>query len=70
MQVHLVREGEGGGLVQVEESDSKQSEMNVQCEQIISTHPSSTTHQRTHIRRHSFGSTARCVRSQNLGTAK
>ena len=49
MQVHLVREGEGGGLVQVEESDSKQSEMNVQCEQIISTHPASTTHTKAHI---------------------
>ena len=36
----LEREGEGRGVVQVEESDSKKKEMNVQCEQIFPhTHP-------------------------------
>ena len=43
------REGDGRGLAQVEDSDSKQSEMNVQCEQIISTHPPSTTHTSAHM---------------------
>ena len=43
------REGEGRGLAQVEGSDSKQTEMNVQCEQIISTPPPSTTHTSAHI---------------------
>ena len=43
------REGEGRGLALVEGSDSKQSEMNVQCEQIISTPPPSTAQINTHI---------------------
>ena len=38
-----------GGLVRVEGSDRKQSETNVQCEQIISTHPPSTTHTNANI---------------------
>ena len=45
----MEREGEGRGLAQVEGSDSKQTEMNVQCEQIISTPPPSTTHTSAHI---------------------
>ena len=43
------REGEGRGLVLVEGSDSKQSEMNVQCEQIISTPPPFTAQTNAHI---------------------
>ena len=43
------REGEGRGLALVEDCDSKQSEMNVQCEQIISTPPPSITNTNAHI---------------------
>ena len=43
------REGEGRGLVQVEGSDSKQSEMNVQCEQIISIPSPFTTYTSAHM---------------------
>ena len=56
------REGEGRGLALIEGSNSKQSEMNVQCEQIISAPPPFTTHtQPTHACKHSFVTRARCV---------
>ena len=58
----------GGVRKRVEGSDSKQSEMNVQCEQIISTLSPSTTHTNAHM--HSFVTRASCVRSQKVGTAK
>ena len=46
-------------MVQVEGRDRRQSEMNVQCEQIISTHTSSTVST-------VFVTAARYVRSRNV----
>ena len=43
------REGEGRGLALVERSFNKQSEMNVQSEQFISTPTPFTAHTNTHI---------------------
>ena len=58
------REGEGRGLALVERSFNKQSEMNVQSEQIIST-PTPFT-----ACKHNFVPRASCVWSQNVGTTK
>ena len=63
-------EEEGQGLVQVEGRDSRQSEMNIQCEQFISTSDLLYTYQHTHTCMHIFLTRSSCVRSHNVGTAK
>ena len=57
------REGEGRGLAMVEGSDSKQSELNIQCEQIIFTPPPfiAQTNAHRHMRTVLWQQTSRSV---------